>query len=105
MNPPTHPLTNTPDTHAAHGTPQRALLIWLFMVAATAFAWFVADHGMGGPLVVMLLFSLAYMKSALVILDFMAVRHAPKLWRVVMLGWLTAVCLLIGLAYWIGLNG
>lgn len=104
MNPPTNLLTNAPGTHAAHGTPKRALLIWLFMIAATAFAWLVGDHGMGGPLVVALLLTLAFIKSALVILDFMAVRHAPKLWRVVMLGWLTAVCLLIGLAYWKGLN-
>lgn len=104
MNLPTHAPASTPAAHSVHGTAQRALFIWLFMIASTAFAWLVSNQGMGGPLIVALLLALAYIKSALVILDFMAIRHAPKLWRIVMLGWLTAVCLLIGLAYWKGLN-
>lgn len=90
--------------HRVHGTPQRALTIWLFLIAATILAWAIGERGMAGPAIVALLFVLAFVKGSLVILDFMAVRHAPRMWRYVMLGWLGAVCTLIGLAYWTGLN-
>ncbi|MGL5632800.1 MAG: cytochrome C oxidase subunit IV family protein, partial [Azovibrio sp.] len=84
---------------------RRTLLTWLFMVGATGVAWWVADRGLGGVEVVSLLFGLAFIKGAMVILDYMAIRHAPLLWRFVTLGWLTLVCLLIGVAYWKGLHG
>ena len=96
--------TDTDLDHRVHGTPQRALVIWLFLIAATILAWAIGERGMGGPAIVALLFVLAFVKGSLVILDFMAVRHAPHLWRWVTLGWLGAVCALIGLAYWKGLN-
>lgn len=42
---------------------------------------------------------LAFAKAALVILDFMELRHAPALWRNVVFGWLTLVVAGILLAY------
>lgn len=90
---------------SGYGSPRRAVLTWLFMVGATGVAWWVADKGLGGAQVVGLLFGLAFIKGAMVILDYMAIRHAPLLWRFVTLGWLTLVCLLIGVAYWKGLHG
>lgn len=89
---------------AAHGTPRRAFAIWVFLIAATGLAWAVAERGMGGPAIMALLFGLAFVKGALVILDYMAIRHAPVLWRALTLGWLAIVCILIGLAYWKGMN-
>ncbi len=90
--------------HAAHGTPRRAFAIWVFLIAATGLAWAVGERGMGGPAIVTLLFGLAFIKGSLVILDYMAIRHAPLFWRGLTLGWLGAVCILIGLAYWKGMN-
>lgn len=97
--------TPSPNTPSVYGSPARATLIWLFLISATGVAWGVADHGLGGIMVVMLLFGLAFIKGALVILDYMAIRHAPLLWRIATLGWLAVVCILIGIAYWKGLNG
>jgi len=39
-----------------------------------------------------------------VILDFMELRNAPKLWRALLEGWLILVSSLILLAYWISLK-
>lgn len=87
-----------------HGTPQRATLIWLFLLAATALAWALGEGGAAGPAVFALLFGLALVKGALILLDYMALRHAPVLWRALTLGWLIAVIALIALAYWRGLT-
>ena len=89
---------------SVYGSPARATLIWLLLISATGIAWGVADHRLGGGMVFMLLFGLAFTKGAFIILDYMAIRHAPLLWRIATLGWLTIVCLLIGVAYWKGLN-
>ncbi len=48
------------------------------------------------------MFSIAAAKGLLVILDFMALRQAPVLWRRLMVGWLLALCALIVLAYALG---
>jgi hypothetical protein len=40
-------------------------------------------------------FALAALKGALVILDYMELRHAPPLWRRLLLGWLAGVVTLI----------
>jgi hypothetical protein len=91
-------------THASsHGTPARATVIWLLLLAATALAWSVGERGAAGPAIAGLLFVVAFAKGALVILDYMALRRAPLLWPVLTLGWMAAVCVLIGLAYWKGL--
>lgn len=90
---------------SVYGSSRRALWTWLFMMGATGVAWWVADRGLGGIQVVALLFGLAFVKGAMVILDYMAIRHAPLLWRFITLGWLILVCLLIGVAYWKGLQG
>lgn len=91
------------DSPSAHGTPARATVIWLVLIAATAFAWMVGERGAAGPAIAALLFVVAFAKGALVILDYMALRRAPLLWPVLTLGWMAAVCALIGLAYWKGL--
>ncbi|HEX5675877.1 MAG TPA: cytochrome C oxidase subunit IV family protein, partial [Azonexus sp.] len=45
----------------------------------------------------------AFVKGRLVILDFMELRAAPRLWRALLEGWLILVSSLILLAYWISL--
>lgn len=79
--------------------------IWLALVVATLITFSLGESGLSGRAgiaPVLLMFALAYGKGMLVILDFMELRHAPVLWRRLMVGWLTLVLVAIVLAYWLG---
>lgn len=89
--------------HSDHGTPRRATMIWGALIALTIVTWTVGEAGGSGPAIVALLFSIAFSKGALIILDYMALRRAPLMWPLLALGWMTLVCTLIGIAYWKGL--
>ncbi|MBL8444481.1 MAG: cytochrome C oxidase subunit IV family protein [Zoogloeaceae bacterium] len=93
-----------PDPRPIHATPARALGVWTFLIAATLVTWLVGERGAHGPAVVALMFGLAYIKGSLIILEFMALRRAPLMWRMLTLGWLTSVCAAIAIAYWKGMN-
>lgn len=80
-------------------------LIWLALVVATLITFGLGESGLAGRAgiwTVLLMFVLAYGKGMLVILDFMELRHAPALWRRLMVGWLSLVLMAIVLAYWLG---
>ncbi|AWI74933.1 hypothetical protein CEW83_06600 [Parazoarcus communis] len=85
-----------------HGTPRRATLLWAALTVATLLTWWVGEGGAAGPAIVALLAAISIIKGSIVILDFMALRHAPLMWRLITLGWITLVWVLIGLAYWKG---
>jgi len=87
----------------SHGTPRRAAVIWACLIAGTLLTWTVGERGDAGAAVTGLLFTIAFAKGAMIILDYMALRRAPLLWPVITLGWMTVVCSAIGLAYWKGL--
>lgn len=89
--------------HSDHGTPLRATVIWVVLIAATIVTWSVGENGSSGPAVVGLLFTIAFGKGAMIILDYMALRRAPLMWPLLALGWMSLVCALIGIAYWKGL--
>jgi hypothetical protein len=92
-------LTHTPipvDT-------RRSTLVWLALIAATLATWGLGEEGASGPGAVAALLAIAALKSRSVILDFMGLRHAPLLWKGIVLGWLALVCTLIALAYWKGM--
>jgi hypothetical protein len=81
--------------------------VWLILLAITATTYWIGEAGFSGhgsmaPVLVM--FALAFIKGLLVSLDFLELRHAPALWRWVVVGWLILVLALIVLAYWIGLR-
>jgi cytochrome c oxidase subunit IV len=76
--------------------------VWLFLAAATAITWLAGERGHGGLALVGFVFALALVKGGLVALEFMELRHAPALWRWIVLGWLLVVISFILLAY---LNG
>ena len=73
--------------------------LWFFLSLATGITWGVADSGRSGMAIVLFVFALAVVKGAVVILDFMELRHAPALWRRVVLGWLLVVVAGILFAY------
>ena len=76
-------------------TPRRINTIWFALLSATALTWLLGDSGYTSPntaWAVPLIFALAVIKGTGVILDFMELRHAPALWRWLLLGWLCLVC-------------
>ena len=96
--------TSMAQHHTAHGTPHRALAIWLALIVATGVTWTVGERGDTGPAIVAVLFSIAFVKGTLIILDYMALRRAPLMWPLIALGWMILVCALIGFAYLKGLG-
>lgn len=81
--------------------------VWLILLAITAATYWIGEaglsgHGAMGPVLAM--FTLAFFKGLLVILDFLELRHAPAMWRWLVIGWLVFVLALVVLAYWIGLR-
>ena len=79
---------------------------WLILLAVTAVTNWTGESGMAGhgSLTLMLvLFGLTFVKGLVVSLDFLELRHAPALWRWVVLIWLAVVLGAIVLAYWLSL--
>ena len=76
----------------------RTNAIWLALLAATALTTWLGERagaqglGTGAAVVVM---ALSAGKGCLIVLDYMELRHAPALWRRLLLGWLAAVVLLV----------
>ena len=70
--------------------------LWLALLAGTATTWWLGEAGRLSALGTgVLIFGLAIVKGRWVLLDFMALRQAPALWRRLMLGWLLGVVGLI----------
>jgi hypothetical protein len=86
--------------------PKALDFIWLLLLAATAFTWWLGHTGaLAAPSlpIVALVFGLAWFKGVGVILEFMELRHAPPLWRRALIGGLSLIVALILLAYWMAL--
>ncbi len=78
-------------------------LIWVVMMLLTLCSYFVGEVGSGGVVSVMILLLAAAIKAVLIIRDFMELRGVSFLWRAIMYGWLSVVCLSIGIAYLVSL--
>lgn len=81
--------------------------IWLALPLATGVTYWLGESGLSGSagmVPVLLMFAMAAAKGLWVIYDFMELRHAPRMWRVLLVGWLIFVTSMIVLAYWIGLR-
>jgi cytochrome c oxidase subunit 4 len=81
--------------------------IWIILLLATATTYWLGESGLSGRAgmaPVLLMFGMAFIKGLLVIYDFMELRHAPRLWKLLLVGWLVFVTSMIVLAYWIGLR-
>jgi hypothetical protein len=80
--------------------------LWLLLLAATGITYWQGESGQLGHasmVPALLIFGVSFFKGVGVILDFMDLRHAPALWRNLLLGWLVFVIGMILLAYWLGL--
>lgn len=87
-----------------HGTPRRATLLWATLIGATLLTWNLGEQGAAGTWAIAALALISFWKGAVIILDFMALRHAPLLWRALTMGWMVLVWAVIALAYWKGLS-
>ena len=77
---------------------------WIILLIATGITWYLGEIGAAGTLSIVAMLVIAFVKGRLVILDFMELREAPLMWRLLLEGWLILVSSLILLAYWISLK-
>lgn len=77
---------------------------WLVLLVATGVTWRLGDVGAAGTGAILAMLAIVIIKGRLVILDFMELRGAPLMWRLLLEGWISLVGTLILLAYWISLN-
>jgi hypothetical protein len=77
---------------------------WLVLLIATGATWWLGETGAAGTGAILAMLAIAFVKGRLVILDFMELRGAPLMWRILLEGWLILVSSLILLAYWISLK-
>jgi hypothetical protein len=74
-------------------------LTWCLLVLATGATFWLRAQGWVGLGAGAATLAIAYFKARLVILDFMELRHAPRLWRGIVEGWLLLVCLALLAVY------
>jgi hypothetical protein len=77
---------------------------WAILMIATLITWYLGEVGAAGTTAIVAMLVIAFIKGRLVILDFMELRDAPLMWRVLLEGWLILVSSLILLAYWMSLK-
>ena len=94
------PPTRSSDAAALPGKP---LPVYIALALMTLATWQVGEQGGSGTGIVAFVLGLAVLKGMLVAREFMALRHAPRLWQALVLGWLMLVCGLILVAYRSGL--
>ena len=78
-------------------------VIWLLLVALTIATFSIGEAGMAGKNIMLILLSIAMIKSQIVANYFMALRQTKLIWRLVMLLYFVIVGSLIALAYLIGM--
>jgi hypothetical protein len=81
--------------------------LWLLLLAVTGVTYWLGESGQmanASLMPVLGIFGIAFVKAWVIIQDFMELRHAPKLWRNLLLAWLLVVISMIVLAYWLGLR-
>lgn len=72
---------------------------WLVLLVATGVTWWIGEVGAAGTGAILAMLVITFIKGRLVILDFMELRGAPLMWRLLLEGWLILVGGLIFLAY------
>ena len=86
-----------------HGTPRGSTILWATLIIATILTWSMGALGETGRWGVAALAVISFWKGAVVILDFMALRRAPLLWRALTMDWMIVVWAVIAIAYIKGL--
>ena len=79
-------------------TARRINVIWAILLLATALTWWLGESGSATRAELdsaAIVLGLSALKGALIVLDYMELRHAPALWRRLLLGWLAVVVVLL----------
>lgn len=74
------------------------IVIWAVLVSTTFFSWLESGLSASSTVIAVVVF-LAGFKVALVIEDYMEVRHAPRLLQVACGGWLVVVVGMVWVLY------
>jgi len=77
---------------------------WLLLIVATLATFWLREDGFASAAAGVATISIAYGKGRFVILDFMEMRGAPRLWRGIVEGWLLAVSAVLLSVYCLGLS-
>jgi len=80
-----------------------ANIVWISMLLLTALTYLMGKFEFSGTAVMLIILSTAAIKATLIIRDFMGLKGVSLLWRIIMYGWLSIVCLSIAIAYIISL--
>jgi ABC-type transport system involved in cytochrome c biogenesis permease subunit len=78
--------------------------IWLLLVLLTLSTYLFGHYQSSGFSVVLFLIATAIIKSVLIMREFMELRGVSLMWRIIMYGWLTIVCLGIIISYAVSIN-
>jgi hypothetical protein len=80
-------------------TQKAATLQWLALLAMTALTFGLAEAGMSGHTIILVVLAITLIKGRIVIDRFMALQGVGAPWRWVTLGWLAAVLGTIAYAF------
>ena len=77
--------------------------IWLFLILLTISTYLFGHIQSSGIGVVLFIVLIAIIKATLIMREFMELRGVSLMWRIIMYGWLTIVCLGIVISYLVSL--
>ncbi len=78
--------------------------IWLLLILLTLSTYLFGHYQTSGFSVVLFLVVTAVIKAVLIMREFMELRGVSLMWRIIMYGWLTIVCLGIIISYAVSLT-
>jgi len=90
------------DRERPMGEVRRINRVWVVLVMATLVTYALGESGTAGRAgmwATVLMFALTFVKGTLIALDYMALRQAPLMWRLLIMGWLLVVTVFIIGAY------
>lgn len=79
-------------------------LVFAFLIISTAITWLIGRSGFAGPVAVVLILGLAFIKGWFILREFMMLKRASSLWTLLVGGWLALILTLIALTYWKALS-
>ena len=78
-------------------------ILWMAMLLLTLCTYIMGKLEYSGATVMLLILLIAGIKAVFIIRNFMELRGVSLLWRVIMYGWLSVVCIAIAITYLISI--
>ena len=73
--------------------------IWVILILLTLMTYGLSHINASSTAIMFVLMITAFVKGAMIIRDFMELKDVSLIWKLIMYGWLTIVCLSITTAY------